>query len=410
MLLTAVAVPACGAAPPALPEPAKKGTWQSPVLKKALPIELFVPKPDAPGAHRRRPGIIYLKGLNAPRIGREKDESIIADFLKQGYLVLTVDYGNDPKAVAPHINHDLRVMRRDVKRTRKNPGLFAPQRVQENWVYMLPAGYRLARDIPYYGAKGEFRLDIRYPSKAAKPVPVVMQNPVDNGNRMGNDVQWQYNDLIAEGFLTRGYAIVQIDNPVKRYRGVDPMPDIAHKLKAAVRTVRANAKRYNLDGKHIGVMGFSRGSGQAGILAMSGGIKALERGMHLKYSSRVQVALLHAGRMDHLGLLEHCPRMGKQYLDRFGDPVKNRKVWDAHSAISYVTADDPPTFLSVGEKDWYRTEQIRRMAAALKKAGVEHVHAVTPGMEHMVTDDVKILGQIYDFFDKHLKTSKEKGK
>ncbi len=59
--------------------------------------------------------------------------------------------------------------------------------------------------------------------------------------------------------------------------------------------------------------------------------------------------------------------------------------------------------VAVGENDSYRVAQIARMAEALKKTGVEHHHAVTPGMGHMVTDNVKTLGEIHDFFDKHLK-------
>ena len=385
--------------------------WASTVIGKELTTELFVPAEGAPGASRRgRAGIIYLKNLNAPRIGGESDESIIGDFLREGYLVLTIDYGKDPKAVAPYINPDLRAMRMCLMGARGRPGLFDPQRVQVDQTYILPEGYRLARDILYYGGGNDcYRLDVRYPSKAEKPVPAVMQIPVDNSNRMNNEAHWRWNELISEGLLTRGYAAVQADNPIKHYKGVDYMPDIAYKLKAAVRTIRANAKQYNIDADHIGVMGFSRGSGQAGILAMSGGIKELEKGPHLEYSSRVQAALLHAGRMDHLALLTDCPQMARTYEAAFGDPVKNRKVWADHSAITYVTDDDPPTFLSVGSEDWYRTKQISLMAEALKKTGVECKHVETPGLGHNVTPDVKVQEQIYDFFDKHLKPSHRAG-
>ena len=389
--------------------PAQTGEWNSPVLNKALKTELFLPAEDAPGGSRRgRPAIIYLKNLNFPRVGKEPDDSIIADLLKQGYLVMTIDYGKDPKAVAPHINFDLRMMRKQLGGSRGSPGLFGRGVLVDN-TYILPEGYRLLRDVVYYEDGGDrFRMDIRYPSKADKPMPAVMQIPVDNASRMGNGVQVTYNEVLAEGFLTRGYAAVQVDNPIRKYAGVDYMPDIAYKLKAAVRTVRAKAKQCNIDSEHIGVMGFSRGSGQAGILAMSGGVKEYEKGPNLEYSSRVQAALLHAGRMDHLALLRDSPRFAEQYVAAFGDPEKNRKTWEMHSAISYLTKDDPPTFLSVGGKDEYRVKQIELMAEALKRTGVEYRHAVTPNMGHQVTGDLKILGEIYDFFDKHLKPAKSK--
>ena len=388
-------------------KPAQTGTWKSPVLKKDLKTELFVPADDAPQRGRRgmRPGIIYLKGLAGPRVGTEPDEPILTDLLKEGYLVVTVDYAKDPKAIAPHITYDLRVLRARIgpDRRTKWPGLFAPRPVDGEHTYILAEGYRIQRDILYYGPeKGGWYMDIRYPSKPKAPVPAIIQNPVENANRAGNWVKYTYNEVLVSAAMTRGYAAVLVDNPVKHYRGVDPMPHVAVVLKSAIRTVRAKAKEYPLSGK-VALMGFSRGSGQAGLAGLSGGIKELEKGPHLDQSSRPDALVLHAGRMDHLFLLTDCPRVGKNYLEPFGDPKTNKAKWDEHSAITYVTQDDPPTFLSVGEKDWYRTKQIARMAEALKKAGVEYTHAVTPDMGHAVTGDVKILGRIFDFFDKHLK-------
>jgi dienelactone hydrolase len=383
-------------------EPTVTRSWQCGLLNQHLPARLFVPHKDAPGAGRggKRSAIIYLTGLPQPRIGKEPDNAIIADFVKQGFLVLTIDFGKEPNIVAPQINADLRNLRYHVER---NPKLFRPHVVDLDRVYILPEGYRLERGVVFWDQGGTWRMDVRYPSQAVRPVPVLIQNPVDNAHRMNNKNIWQWNDMIAECGLTRGYAAVQIDNPVKRYQGVDPMPDVAVRLKAAIRTLRANAENWNLDAKHVALMGFSRGSGQAGVAALSDGIKRFEKGPHLDQSSRVQAVVLHAGRMDHLGLLEHCEQMAKFYRWKLGDPKKNRERWEACSAITYVTKDDPPTFLCVGSDDWYRTEQIKRLAAAMKKAGATHELAVVTGMRHSVVNDVKVLGRIYDFLDQHLK-------
>lgn len=400
-LLTILALPWIPGAAAGLPEPSRVGQWDVNAIQRAAPIKVFTPADDAPGNSRRgRPAIIYLKNLVTPRIGQEPDEAILADFLTGGFVVLTVDLGKSPKAVAPMINHDLWLMRRLIDR------LFQGEKVDRDHVYILPEGYRLARNILYYGGSGgDFHLDIRYPAKPARPVPVLMQIPVDNGSRMSNKYShWAFHETVAEGGLTRGYASAQVDNPIKRYRGVDHMPQVAHRLKAAVRTIRCKAEQFGFDGKHVAVMGFSRSSGQAGILAMSGGVDALEGdGPNRKFSSRVQCALLHAGRMDHEALVRQGHRLGEKYLSHWGSPSQNRATWDAHSAIKYVTPDDPPTFLSVGGDDSYRVEQIRLMAEALKKANVQYRHVVTPGMGHCVVRDAKVLGEIYDFFDKHLK-------
>ncbi|MCE5326696.1 MAG: prolyl oligopeptidase family serine peptidase [Planctomycetaceae bacterium] len=384
---------------------AATGAWTSPSLNKDLATTLYAPADDAPQRSRAgRPGIFYLKNLASQRAGTESDESIIADLLKDGYLVLVIDYAKDPKAVAPYMDLDIRAMRSSMGGSKTKPGIFGPQRVDGDHTYVLAEGFRLVRDILYYGSeKDGYRLDIRYPSKPKTPAPALILNPCDNKNRMGNWVITTYNEVIVESAMTRGYAAVQIDNPVKFYKGRDPMPEVAIIIKAAIRTVRAKGKDLGLSGK-VGLMGFSRGSGQSGLAGLSSGMKELEQGPNLDQSSRPDALLLHAGRMDHLLLLKTDPKFGSSYGDQFGDPVTNRKKWEEGSAAFYVTKDDPPVFLSVGGNDEYRVAQIKRMDEALTAAGVEHTLAITPGMGHRVTGDVTILGQIYDFFDKHLKS------
>ena len=95
--------------------------------------------------------------------------------------------------------------------------------------------------------------------------------------------------------------------------------------------------------------------------------------------------------------------MAENYKKIWGPPELNRAAWAAHSTITYVSCDDPPTFLSCGDADEFRTEQMNLMAKALERAGVEHQLAVTPRMGHWVVVRKEVLGAIYDFFDKHLK-------
>ncbi|MCE5326595.1 MAG: prolyl oligopeptidase family serine peptidase [Planctomycetaceae bacterium] len=386
--------------------PDRTGQWTSTVVGKALATELFVPQGKAP--RQARPGIIYLKNLNHPRIGQEEDAAIIADLLKDGFMVLTVDYAKDPKAVAPQILPDLRLMRGHLRGGRGYDALFAPYRVDDANCRIMPAGHRLARNIQFYGEEGKgFCMDVCYPSKPLRPVPAVVQVSSDNVNRNGNDAQWINNDLLAEGFLTRGYAGVWIDNPMskRRYVGYDRMPDVAVIIKAAVRAVRAGAAGYNIDADHIGLTGFSQAASQAALAAMSGGMRELEQGPNLNVSSRVQAVLLNAGTVDYPALLKDRPKAGEFYAGFLGDPKANRSVWEQHSALYYVTADDPPTFLSVGARDYIHLPQAELMAAALKKAGVECKQAVTPNLGLQVTAAPEVLSDIYQFFDAHLAPS-----
>ena len=71
---------------------------------------------------------------------------------------------------------------------------------------------------------------------------------------------------------------------------------------------------------------------------------------------------------------------------------------------AYVTPDDPPAFLCVGEKDKkFRVGQMTRLAATCKEVGLDHRFVIQPGMPHQYIDDPKVIGEIFSFFDRYLK-------
>ncbi len=374
--------------------------WDSPAVGKGVALEVLAPGGAA--AKEAPPVVIYLKGLATPRIGTESDETILADFTKDGFVVVTVDYAGDPKAAPPHLNADLLKLRSEVAR------IVRPLRIHADRIYIVPAGYRMVRDVKFYWKGGRvWKMDVRYPSRPDKPVPLAIQIPHNNDHRMNGAAFTKYTDSLLEGLLARGYAAAVVDHPVAPpYRGIDLQPDAMHKLKSAVRTLRARARLYHLDAKHFGVLGFSRGSGMAAMLATTGDIAGLEgEGPNPRQPSGVQAALVLAGRMDHKRLKEEgiSTSVWNRYVAAWGNPVRNPSQWDRASAGSYVTRDDPPMFLCVGDKDAYRTPQIRRFAKVLKAAGVEHEYVEEPGKGHVVTTNPKTIRAIYEFFDRHLR-------
>ena len=374
--------------------------WDSTALGKTVALEVL--PPDGATGKEAPPIVVYLKGLATPRIGTEGDETILADFLKDGFVVVTVDYAGAPKAAPPHLNADLLKLRTDVAR------IVRPLKIHADRIYIVPAGYRMVRDITFFWKGGRvWKMDVRYPSRPDEPVPLAIQVPHNNDHRMNGVAITKYTDSLLEGLLTRGYAGAVVDHPVAPpYRGIDLQPDSMHKLKAAVRTLRARAKHYHLDAKHFGVMGFSRGSGMAAMLATTGDIAELEgEGPNPQHSSSVQAALVLAGRMDHKRLREDgvSKSVWNRYVAAWGDPAKSAAQWDRASAAMYVTRDDPPVFLCVGDKDAYRTSQIRRFAKVLQAAGVEHEFVEEPDKGHIVTTNPATIRAIYEFFDRHLR-------
>ena len=73
-------------------------------------------------------------------------------------------------------------------------------------------------------------------------------------------------------------------------------PAPVHDCKAAVRWLRANAKKYGIDANHMGVIGSSVGGQLAAIIGTSGDVAALEGdlGEHKGVSSRVTCVVMRA--------------------------------------------------------------------------------------------------------------------
>ena len=91
--------------------------------------------------------IVYVINHMGEYPGTESDETIIADYLAEGYVVSVLDYGNQALAVSPYIENSVQQIRYDIIKNGKYTG---SQTVSSDKSYVLPAGYRLARDVVYF--------------------------------------------------------------------------------------------------------------------------------------------------------------------------------------------------------------------------------------------------------------------
>ena len=201
-------------------------------------------------------------------------------------------------------------------------------------------------------------------------------------------------------------------------RHVAPFPAQIEDCKAAVRWLRANASKYNLDPDRIGVWGFSAGGHLAALLGTSGGVPELEGGGdNLNVSSRVQAVLAVSAAVDFLRLYQYAlttltektPKvLGESDAGRIrmlmGGPIEEHKTTAIQaSPLHYVSKDDPPFLIICGEED--RTvpvTQSQLLAEALKRAGVETTLEIANGRGHGVGGPA-FDPLIKSFFYKHLK-------
>lgn len=375
------------------------GQWQSSVTSRTLEISLREPA-VAPTNHSL-PAVIYLKNLASPRVGLEKDEPILQDFQSQGYLVATLDFASHSNARVPFINRDLGKLRDDI-RSKKFLGEY---KLDDAHIFIVPEGCRLKRDV-IFAKDGErtLAMDIIYPSQPKKPVGALIEFSCDNQNRFGNTSLSICSDTILDASATEGFAVAMADHPVAApYKGLDPMPDCAKKIKAAVRALRAEGAQLGLNGK-IAPVGFSRGSGMALMLTTTIGMSEFEEyGEHTNTSSAVQGAIVMSGRFTYLDLLPD-DKMLPRYAKTWGGRGTSPDTWRRHGALDYLTKPTLPLFLTIncteGPDALHQMEVLRKRLTELGSKFVFRLDNEPRG--HKATLDPEILGAMNEYLKQQI--------
>jgi hypothetical protein len=376
--------------------PSQDNQWSSPATGHSIAMKVLMPKSF--NAEKPSPTIIYLEELSAPRTGTDSDEAIINDFLDKGYLVVTLDYAGDPKAHVPFINKDLLEIRGEVFHQEFVPGV----QIDPAHVFIIPSGSRLLPNVTYYQDKGRtLGMDIIYPSHPIKPVGAVIEFSCDNQDRMGNSSLVVCSDTVLEGEATEGFAVAMADHPVAApYKGLDPMPDCAWKIKAGVRTLRAEGTKLDFNGK-IAPVGFSRGSGMALMLATTMDMAKFEgQGENTNVSSDVQGAVVMSGRFTYLNLLPR-DHMIPRYNQAWGERTNHLDFWKSEGAVDYLQQPTVPLFLTIncseGPDAQYQMTILRQRLAELGNDDIFIMDRQPRG--HKVT----LVPEILEAMNKYLK-------
>ena len=268
-----------------------------------------------------------------------------------------------------------------------------------------PDPLRTVADLPYANTDNpRQQLDLYLPRKPTTdgPLPVVaiihgtFQNP-SRKSGLG----------LAQSVASGGdFAAVSIG-----YRLSDEAqwPAQIHDCKAAVRWIRANAKKYNLDPDRIGVIGPSAGGHLAAILGTSGNVAELEGalGEHTGQSSRVACVVNLFGSTNLLTLGGNHDRAHSPESRLLGGAIQERKdLARQASAITHVSQDDPPFLVIHGTEDRVIPfAQSEAFIAALKKEEVGAWLVPVKGGAHGNFRNPEVLKRYYAFFDKHLRNA-----
>jgi acetyl esterase/lipase len=231
-------------------------------------------------------------------------------------------------------------------------------------------------------------------------------------------------DRTALPLTAFGYAVASIDYRLSQQA---TFPAQIQDCKAAVRWLRAHARRYDLDGAHIGFRGASAGGHLVALLGTSGGVKELEGDEgNSDVPGRVQAvcdwfgptdltkidtrAWYKALRIDRQPASQPVPSAhhrggGDSFEGRLlgGAPSEVKEKAVRASPIMYVSKDDPPFLIMHGDRDpMMPLDQSKILRDALRNVGVEVKLQVVRGAGHGF-GGAEIMEAVRQYFDMHLK-------
>ncbi len=256
-------------------------------------------------------------------------------------------------------------------------------------------------------------LDLMLPKKRGdEPLPVVVF--IHGGGWRNGDKGRGHNRI--EPFVASGnYAGVSVGY---RLSGEAQWPSQIHDCKAAIRWIRANAEKYNLNADRIGVWGTSAGGHLVTMLGTSGDVEAMDGslGSNNQYSSRVSCVADFFGPTNFLTMNETAIESARLDHDAADSPESlliggaiqdhPEKVATA-DPITYVSADDPAILIVHGTLDpLVSFNQSELLYAALDKAGVEKTLITIDGGEHGRGFPPQTTELVERFFDHHLRGNK----
>ncbi|MHC4438500.1 MAG: alpha/beta hydrolase [Planctomycetota bacterium] len=202
-----------------------------------------------------------------------------------------------------------------------------------------------------YGPHKRNVLDF-YQAKADEPTPLALY--IHGGGFRGGSKK-SVNQRTLRELLNAGISVAAIE-----YRLVpdNPLPTAHHDSLRALQFIRSKAAEWNIDKKRIGAFGGSAGAQICMWLAFHNEMADTDSDDPLKReSSRLMCVVTNGGQttMDFSWWKKWVPGYEKPHRDRteyvgnVTDEELNKIIKDI-SALSLITADDPPIFMTYGMK------------------------------------------------------------
>jgi acetyl esterase/lipase len=195
----------------------------------------------------------------------------------------------------------------------------------------------------------------------------------------GSPSQFHYHsDYLAKQY---GFFAVSVDY---RLSGEARFPAALQDAKCAIRWVRSQAQKLNIDPERIVICGGSAGGHLSSMIATTAGVREYEgTGGHEKFASHANAAVFFNGEFDMWDLVERKSLIDamKQFIG--GSATEMPDKYDELSSIKHIDKDTPPTLLLHGTEDrCVSHEQSLAFCKRLKEAGVHAEVEIYEGKPH----------------------------
>ncbi len=275
-----------------------------------------------------------------------------------------------------------------------------------------PSAVHIEKDVAYLGPDRTEKADLYLPPafEPGEKYPGIVI--IHGGGWTGGDKAAGREKNIGTTLASHGYVCMSINYALAK-PGSPTFPQNIQDCKRAVRWLRKNAARFQLDAEHIGAIGGSAGGHLTALLAVSGPEVGIDPKEDADYSCRIQAAV---------PMYPHCaaswegrvPPKPYSSLPMFAKPqAQAPALWDSASPIKQLSKDDPPMLILHGTADKTTpVDQSVRFHEAAKKISVQSELIIVEGAPHsfhLQPRQRDLRAEVVGFFDRHLKPDECEG-
>lgn len=259
----------------------------------------------------------------------------------------------------------------------------------------------IVKNISYLPADRTEKADLYLPpAKFDKARPAIVI--IHGGGWVGGIKDAKREINIGTTMANEGYVCLSIDYKLANEKESKPAwPQNLHDCKTAVRWLRANAGKYNIDADNIGVIGGSAGGHLAAMVGVTQAKDGLDpEGPYGEHSCAVKCVVDLYGPNDPGRWRDRVAVLGKTRAEA-------PELYKQFSVLTHLDKEDPPFLIMHGTADkTVPVEQSTILAEALTKLGVEnHLEIIegAPHTFHLQPSQKDLRPLVISFFNKHLK-------